>query len=401
MFLKNNNQKIATALAATLVMQISLPAQAQTARYIKMRAHVGNIKAQPVTLPNGEVVDFPYVANALFYSQVFAHGYFEQSNFLEEVLEETEKPPTVIGGELSNKPLMTTESSDDVALLKQYGMGLKPTSEYAQALGSLGQQKAGEEEPSNPFKVPRCQYNQPPIKLRGQVVSYEASFGGGITVGYNPQGSIKVPGNASGSINLESNRLDMQFDAIDPLFSRTNQDALIASVPVKKNTYKINAAVQFDIGIPIGINFFFKSSIVKTIRDSMTKGLDTVIAELLKQVGVWDKKKTGSWKEIWESRVIDSPKLADNDDYVAIAGGKRAYVQIGDQFRIKNMFWDWAGKPCESRLGASTMASAHFGEALGTVIEVGNYVAILKIQPINGNEKSILPGAYVTIEKLK
>lgn len=400
MFLKNNNQKIAAALATTLVMQISLPAQAAPARYIKMRAHVGNIKAKAVTLPTGEVVDFPYVANALFYSQVFAHGYFEQSNFLEEVLEETEKAPVVVGGELSNKALMTTESSDDVALLKQYGMGLKPSSEYAQALGSLGQQKLGEEEESNPFKVPRCQYNQPPIKLRGQVVSYEANFGGGIKVGYDGN-TNHAPAGIGGSLSLESNRLDMQFDAIDPLFSRTNQDALIASVPVKKNTYKINGAIKFVLGIPIGIDFFFKTSMVGTIRSAMTKGLDTVIAELLKQVGVWDQKKTGSWKDIWESRVIDSPKLADNDDYVAIAGGKRAYVQVGDQFRIKNMFWDWAGKPCESRLGASTMASAHFGEAIGTVIEVGNYVSILKITPINGNEKSIVPGAYVTIEKLK
>lgn len=399
MFLKNNKQKIAAALAATLVLQISLPAHAATARYIKMRAHVGNIKAKPVTLPSGEVVDFPYVANALFYSQVFAHGYFEQSNFLEEVLEETEKPGTVIGGELSNKTLATTESSDDVALLKQYGMGLKPTSEYAQALGAMGQQKTGEEEASNPFKVPRCQYNQPPVKLRGQVVAYEASFGGGITVGYNGDTTHKAPG-IGGSLNLKSNRLDMQFDAIDPLFSRTNQDALIASVPVKKSTYDISGAIQFVVGIPIGINFFFKSSIVSTIRSAMTNGLDTVLAELLKQNGVWDTKKKGSWKDIWESRVIDSP-LVDNDDYVAIAGGKRAYVQVGDQFRIKNMFWDWAGKPCESRLGPNTMASAFFGEAIGTVIEVGNYVSIVKIQPINGNEKAIIPGAYVTIEKLK
>lgn len=400
MFLKNNNQKIAAVLAATLVMQLSLPAQAATARYIKMRAHVGNIKAKPVTLPTGEVVDFPYVANALFYSQVFAHGYFEQSNFLEEVLEETEKPPVLVGGELSTKPLMTTESTDDVALLKQYGMGLKPSSEYSQAMGSLGQLKTGEEEqPSNPFKVPRCQYNQPPVKLRGQVVAYEANFGGGITVGYDGDKTHPSPG-IGGSLSLKSNRLDMQFDAIDPLFSRTNQDALIASVPVKKNTYDITGSIKFTLGIPIGIDFFFKTSMVNTIRSAMTKGLDTVIAELLKQVGVWDKKTTGSWKDIWESRVIDSP-LVDNDDYVAIAGGKRAYVQVGDQFHIKNMFWDWAGKPCESRLGPNTMASAFFGEAIGTVIEVGNYVSIVKIQPINGHEKAIKPGAYVTIEKLK
>lgn len=399
MFLKNNKQKIAAALAATLVLQISLPAQAQTSRYIKMRAHVGNIKAKPVTLPSGEVVDFPYVANALFYSQVFAHGYFEESNFLEEVLEETEKGPVLVGGELSNKPLMTTESSDDVALLKQYGMGLKPTSEYEQALGAIGHMKTEETEPSNPFKVPRCQYNQPAVKLRGQVVAYEANFGGGVTIGYNGNTTHPTSG-IGGNLSLKSNRLDMQFDAIDPLFSRTNQDALIASVPVKKNTYDISGAIQFVVGIPIGINFFFKSSIVSTIRSAMTKGLDTVISELLKQVGIWEKKKTGSWKDIWESRVIDSP-LVDNDDYIAIAGGKRAYVQIGDQFRIKNMFWDWAGKPCESRLGPNTMATAFLGEAIGTVIEVGNYVAILKVQPINGHEQAIKPGAYVTIEKLK
>jgi hypothetical protein len=386
---KLNKHNIAALLVATIVTQISLPANAAQ-RYLKMRAHVGNIAAKPVTLPSGEVVDFPYVANALFYSQVFTHGYFEESNHLEHVLEEVKSDTgTVNNSEFSTKAFSEdARTNSDAALLQKYFGDSRSSS------GGAGLMKTASVDGGNtngPENTPICQYNQPAVKLNGAVIAYELAFGGGITVGYNGKENHPIKG-ANGSFNLKSSRLDMQFEAIDPLFSRPGAPARIATAPVQKNVIDLDLSVGLDIGFPIGINFFMRGSIPNAIRKAITGGLTAVIKEYQKQ--------RGDWSKIWESRVIYS-KLADYDDFIAIAGGERSYIHVGDQFRIKNMYWSWAGKPCESHLRADTMASAKFGEAVGTVIEVGPYVSILRVVPVNGNERAIMPGALVKIEKLK
>ena len=76
------NRKTVSTLGTTLSFRIVVPLFAiaglsmgnqscqsatTTARVLKMDIEIGTLKARSVKLPNGEVIDFPYVANSLFH----------------------------------------------------------------------------------------------------------------------------------------------------------------------------------------------------------------------------------------------------------------------------------------------------------------------------------------------
>jgi hypothetical protein len=361
-------------------------------RLLKMNIEIGSLKGRAVKLPNGEVIDFPYVANALFYRQVISHDHFV-------ILNQVPNPilMAATNGKLktqsthdASKPDAAPNgmvSADDIAVLDRYGL-LRKTRATSQEItsGRKSAQEAmeGKFTASSIQSLPACLYEAPQAILGGEVISFEATWGAGLGVGYGQGGDLGS--SVGGKVSFKSSKLEIGLRTDDPL---TRQTVAIGDGVSHKS--EVNFEIDFLKSL-IGLDFFYNTPITNVIRSAMNDGLNQIAETYVKTANVAD------WNHAWEGRVLYDPEIANNDTHVGINSGSRAGVQIGDVFMISNMHYSWKGVPCASALNYSIPRTV-LPIAEGEVINIGQNVAILRVKYLQTDD-AIEPGAQVKLLRL-
>lgn len=364
-------------------------------RVLRMDVEIGTIHARPVHLPTGEVIDFAYAANTLFYRQVMNDDHFVITNAVPS-------PTSLMGvathasvsahSSSSNSTSRNYELSSDVShqdqvVLERFGF-MRQLEKKATTLSYHASEFSTSASQAEYQQLPACLYDMPQAQLGGEVISFEATWGAGIGVGYGNDGS-SLPGNASGKVNFSRSRLEIGLRADDPLTHNT-----VAIADGVAHQEKVKFGVRFIPGIPIGLDFFFNTPLSNVIRTSMDRGLDKIVDSYKKMMSL-----TGKWDEVWESRVVYDPIVVDNDTHIAFRSGYRANVQVGDTFTVTNLHYVWEGSPCETRLKYKIpLTTSPVAEV--EVISVGDNVAVAQVKQYLLDQR-IKPGAQVKILKLK
>lgn len=362
-------------------------------RVLKMDIEIGSLKGRVVRLPNGESVDFPYVANSLFYRQVINHDHFVIGNPVPTSLMLASQ-----GGQFKAQGVTDASSAEaapsglvsgrDVAVLENYGL-LRQTRLEGQSLmqGRTSEREVveGKASASQVSKLPACLYDLPQSLLGGEVISFQMTGGGGIGIGYGPGGDL--PGSAAGRINFQSSKLELGLRTDDPL----TQQAIAIGDGIARQS-QIQFGLDFVPGVPVGISFFYNTPITDVIRNAMDDGLNQIV-DRYKNLLSTNK----DWNEVWESRVIYDPEIVNNDTHIAFRGGYRAGVKIGDTFQVTNLHYAWEGAACYTRLKYKIpLTVTPIAEA--TVVSVGDNVSVAVVKYLT--EQKIQPGAQVKVLKL-
>ncbi len=362
-------------------------------RVLKMDIEIGSLKGRVVRLPNGESVDFPYVANSLFYRQVINHDHFVIGNPVPTSLMLASQ-----GGQFKAQGVTDASSAEaapsglvsgrDVAVLENYGL-LRQTRLEGQSLmqGRTSEREVveGKASASQVSKLPACLYDLPQSLLGGEVISFQMTGGGGIGIGYGPGGDL--PGSAAGRINFQSSKLELGLRTDDPL----TQQAIAIGDGVARQS-QVQFGLDFVPGVPVGISFFYNTPITDVIRNAMDDGLNQIV-DRYKNLLSTNK----DWNEVWESRVIYDPEIVNNDTHIAFRGGYRAGVKIGDTFQVTNLHYAWKGAACYTRLMYKiSLTVTPIAEA--TVVSVGDNVSVAVVKYLT--EQKIQPGAQVKVLKL-
>lgn len=372
-------------------------------RVLKMEVEIANLKARQVRTPTGEVIDFPYVVNTLFYRQVINHNHFVIMNPVPSAMSLAEAGQQMKAGAAAAEVRSPSTSEDsasaeaqselsgkDLNLLNRFGF-LKQARQDAAAImsGELSSENAviGKSTVQNKQPLPACLYEMPQAFMGGEVISFEATWGVGVGIGYRPGGDLA--GGVGGRVNFEQSKLELGLRTDDPL---TQQPIAIGDGVA--NQSRTAFGIDFVPGVPVGLNFFFNTPISDVIRTAMTRGLDQMVDRYKTLLSV-----NRDWNEVWESRVLYDPELVNGDTHIAFRGGYRHGVMIGDTFTATNMAYRWEGAPCYTRLKYK-IPSTTTPVAELEVVSVGDNVsvAIVKRYLI---EQTLQPGAQIRVMALK
>lgn len=335
-------------------------------RILKMDTTVGLVKAEKITLPSGEVVDFPYVVNALFYGQVINSDHMTIAAALPNVA------PTATG--VSTKAV--DSDSPQVKVLKHYGL---VSAEYVSELPVKNAHGLSAMSVSGVPANLKCTYQTPEFTIGGDVIDFTASAGGGLDIGIG-----KTPGQM-GTIGVDYTQTKLDL--------RLRLDRPLTQLPLEIGDGKsYQRAVSAHLGYgQIGLNFFFKSAISDAIKSAM----DSAISDM---VNKYKSNRNPDWNKNWESRVAYLPQI-DNDSHIAIRSGAQNGVKLDDTFAISNLnyMWEDMSAPCQSRLVSSIPDDPSAPTAHGIVEYVDDNYSVLKITKYSGNSK-VRVGARVSLE---
>ena len=382
--MKMNKTLVLVVMTAGLSMGNESCKQAET-RVLKMDVETGQIAAQPIRLPSGEVINFPYIANSLFYRSVMASDHFVMTNPVPSPQQYVQT-----GAVVSAKATAGTTSamSPDESVLAQYGF-MKSMMNSGSLDSSLeGKSIATKAEAASvpDSQLPACLYDLPQSQIKGEVVSFEATWGAGIGIGYGAGGTPVNPGGTAGSVNFNQSQLNVGLRAEDPLDGRA-----VAQASGISNQSAVKFGLDFSAGSPIGLDLFFKTPLASVVSSAFDKALKAIIGDFVKMSNL------GTWEDTWESRVLYNPEIVDNDTYIAFRGGTNYAMKIGDTFKVTNMYYKWDRDPCTSALQYRiTRTPTPVAEA--EVINVGNNVAVARITKYL-IEQRIEPGAQVKLLK--
>ena len=327
-------------------------------RYLRLSADVGPVKGQVIRLPDGRIIDFPYIANALFYFALMRDPHF--------IIDR----PIHIGYPVvgaKQKASSLVEADDE--LLARYGF-LK-TNKLNQRLNF-----------SKAKEVPVCIDQSPEIRLSGNVIAFELIAGGGVHAGY-PGGGSPLP--IGGSLNLDNTRLSVTLQSEDPL---TQKPMAID----EGHASEVKLDFSFDYMGFVGLDFFFKTPLFSVVTNAFQESIDNLVTTHMARMNVQ------KWTEVWQSKVIFDSVIADGDTHIALRGGWRANIRKGDQFNVYNMHYKWVGKECESPLDYS-IASPFESIAEVVVVEAGQDVAVARVIKAS-QDYQVSPGAIVKIKTL-
>lgn len=355
-------------------------------RVLKLDVEVGRIAAQPIRLPSGEVINFPYVANSLFYRSVMNTDHFVMMNPVP-----APAPSTLAAqSKLSAKVVSGTAakgdgdvSSQDEKILEKYGfLDQLVVQDDPKVSSKVGTQSAV-------GTLPICLYDLPQAQLKGEVVSFEATWGVGVGIGYGSNGSPIDSGKVAGNVNFKQSRLDVGMRAEDPL-----NHLLMAQAGGVSHQSEVNLGIDFTAGLPIGLDLFFKTPLANVVMSAFDKGLGKMIVDFKDM-----RSDRGSWDDVWESRVMYDPEIVDGDTHIAFRGGERYMMKKGDKFTVTNMYYKWEVDPCTSALKYKIPRTPTPVADL-EVIGVGDNIAVAKVLKYH-IEQRIEPGAQVKILELK
>lgn len=330
-------------------------------RFLRLAADIRSVKAQVVRLPDGRTIDFPYVANALFYYSVMMDPHFLIDN------------PIAIGTEDSSthaKASLVQVSDDE--LLERWGFKSQKVVNEFNEFGEMSKALAAEEEPL------QCLFHVPEIKLAASVIAFELTGSGGIHGGYPG-----VP--VGGSLNFDRSQLSVTLGSEDPLTGKP-----IAIDAGKSYENKLRGELDY-MGV-IGLDFFLKTPLFKVVAGSFVDALKNLVKTHMERLDV------DSWKEAWQSKVIFDPVISDGDTHLAMRGGWRANVRVGDTFNVYNMHYKWMGEECNSPLDYA-LPNPALPVAQIRVVETGQDVSKGLVISAS-NDYRVTAGAVVKIKEL-
>lgn len=376
------------AVLVTMLAGLSMgneSCQKANERVLKMDVELGTIQAQSVLMPSGERIDFGYVANALFYQEVMANSHFAISN---PIPTPTTTSPSSSQRTMAQKIVSSLgfsssgDLSPDQKILQDYGFADQLQRKAVQMKDGLNGKVSAE---STEGDIPACLYNMPQAKLAGEVVSFEANWGAGLSIGYGTAGPITNT-TVAADAQFKSTRLQMGLRAVDPL-----NDLIIAAA--KGISQQSDTSFKISLLGFLGFDFFFKTPIASVVSAAIDKSLDAVVTDISKQ-----SSSTGSWADAWESRVVYDPEVANGDTQILFRGGTRYGMQVGDTFTVTNMRYKWVGTACESALQYKVPTTAT-PVANVEVIAVGDNVAVARVTQYLIDAR-IEPGAQVKLLKM-
>ncbi|MBK7891417.1 MAG: hypothetical protein IPJ84_11385 [Bdellovibrionales bacterium] len=184
---------------------------AQKSRVLKMEIELASLKARSVRMPTGEVIDFPYVANSLFYRQVMDHDHFVITNPVPSPLTSSSGFYKTQDPKLSKTAAAAEDglvSSRDLSVLNRFGFLTQAGNSSAQAKGEASTQATSD--------LPACLYDLPQALLGGEVISFEATWGVGVGVGYGAGGDLGG-GKVAGNVQFDQSKLEIGLRTDDPL----------------------------------------------------------------------------------------------------------------------------------------------------------------------------------------
>ena len=368
-------------------------------RVLRMEVELGNVKAQPIGLPNGTTVNFPSVATDLFYRQVMNHTHFNiySPTAANSTTASVRTSAKVSAKSLSKKyatPVPATSKivsalgKDDLALLKKYGMLTRlAKAPVARTLKTGLSKKSVSGLATASSSVPQCVYERPLARLGSDVISFAANFGAGLKLGYDSAGGIAFGQPVGASIDFSSAKMDLTV-RWDDNFTRQGVTAA--------EGISYSADTKFSIGLgsfPIGMDFFYKTPLADVVKSAFTSGLDQAVLSYVAKTAGAGK----TWSEAWEARVISDP-LVDNDNFVAFRSGTYGGVMKGDKFTVRNQVYRWADEsnPCNSAL-KYTLPDGEIVAEL-EVTESSNLITIAKVKALA--DGAIRPGAQIKIQAL-
>ncbi|HVK60277.1 MAG TPA: hypothetical protein VM432_01955 [Bdellovibrionales bacterium] len=343
-------------------------------RVLRMDVEVGKIGAQTLRMPSGEVIDFPYLANSLFYMQVMNDPHFVMSNPLPPPTQPT--ATSKVSAKVKANPIM----SEDEAMLYDFG--------FIDRGAPASSGKVAAKAAAAVADLPTCLYESPQSKLDGNIISFESTWGAGIGIGYGANGSVLPSGGVAGSVNFKQAKLTMGLRASDPLMN-----ILMASA--EGVSHQADLKFGLDLLNPaLGLDFIYKTPLVDVVKKGMSKSLDAVVKSFTNMMS-----ERGSWDDVWESRVLYQPVIVDNDTTIAFRGGYRNNMKEGDTFVVSNMHYEWEGKACASRLKYA-IPTTPTPVAEVEVIKVSPNAAVAKVTRYL-IDQVIKPGAQIKILALK
>lgn len=280
-----------------------------TERSLKKIIELGSIRSSPIMFPNGSF-DFQFVANQQVYGVLL-----DSKDF-------TLKYNPVI----AVPPQQATGDTNFFNLTKADGKMMKAFS-----------QAAGKDNYNVEYaKTAWCMVNIPQFKLSGAINSFELIGGGGLTIGFTPEGALPTSGLSSAGFNVEFSQLDMSIRALRPLTSKV---VAAGNVTSKQTKTRVSFGLNFG-AFTLGPSAYYQTPLAQVTKNALAKSVDLLSA--------------GLKGEEWHTRV-----LADHDTHSVIIGGADVGLEPGDQLLIYNDLHYWQGEPCNSAyLGGGSKASS-------------------------------------------
>jgi hypothetical protein len=338
-----NFKKLSTLFPMALLLMGNESCEQQqnreTGRQLKKLVELGRITTPPLSFPNGSNFDFGFVAN-----QQMAGVLFASDGFAFKV-----EPPMVVTPQGMNFNL----SSADSSMIQKLSMkGQDPMVHWSTEAS--------------------CMVNIPMARLYGSINSFEMVNSGGITLGFNANGSYNGAG-LGGSLDfeMESLQLDASMDARRPF---TNK--IMAAANINSKQTKTKVAFTINLGMfSLGPKYYHQTPLSAVTKKALTIGV-TSLKEQLKS-------------EEWYTRV-----LVNHDTHLTVIGGQDVGLEKGDILAVYNEIYYWDGEPCASsyRGGVATEPIA-----IIEIASVGDEVSYGKF--IQQKDENAVIGAKVKLLK--
>jgi len=173
-----------------------------------------------------------------------------------------------------------------------------------------------------------CTKDLPEVVLQGNATEFELGNEFGIGIGFGPGGALG--GIVEGlDFNLKRMSMGLNINAFQP-----KTGTAVASHYERGTKKDFGGGLRLNLGI-ISINP--KAMLRQPVADVIGKTLRKTLVGLGEQLEEQNEK--------WSARVF-----ADNDSHIMINAGSRHGLKKGDSLFISNMRYEWAGKPCESKM---------------------------------------------------
>lgn len=334
---------------AALTMGNQKCEEAPQARTLKKIVDMGSISASPLVLPTS-TFDFQYVANEQIYDVLLSSKQFAL------------KAPTITA------PPSTATSRADLSIFNL----TRGDREQLRAFTSNSRLPQTNLRYS---KTAWCMVNVGQTKISGSINSFEIVGGGGIRIGYSPQGSYASPGLTNLNFAADFAQLDLSLRASRPLSS-----TLLSSANVTSKESKTKLGINLNLGqFVIGADAYYNTPLATVTKAALSKAVDKLGQSLV--------------AEPWYTRV-----MGNFDTHLIIVGGNDVGLMTGDELLVYNEDYYWEGEPCNSKyLGGGASSSSAVAKI--QIDWVGDEISRGKI--VEQNSQNAVIGAKVKLYQFR
>lgn len=315
----------------------------QEIRELRRRVQILPVNAPDMKFPDGGSFDFKYAATAQMQTVIKKTKSFSTSTVSSEEV-------------LLDPSLMTEEEREAFNQCEDTSQQMQTNDLFSKV---MTQNSA-------------CMIHMPQASIKTDIINFELTTSGGLTIGIADWANLGL------GLNYKKAVLTMNMQAKDPLIIN---HVIASSTPTaKRQEFGINFSIA-PSGIGLGLDYYQKTDLSKVVSSGLEKG-------------VTDLKTQFDKAEGWYAQVL---KNCDKAIMINAGNDSDAGLQVGDQFEVYNMWYDWEGESCNSQL-MGVMRSTSTPIAVVEVEIVGNTFSQARV--IQQTEVKILPGARVYVKKL-